>query len=436
MKLWKVITLFTVSLLIFSGCSTTTPEPAEKVVIDATLPVVALTKNGVFADINAIAFEWKSITDPRVKGIYVYKKDFTVAKDDNKQGDYYTTLTNRFITHYLDKEITPDTKYMYYFKTFSDDAESKKSKITTVNSLPVLNSVSWIHSIAGLPRSAKIIWRPHTNQKVKSYIIERKTSKDAKWEELTTIDGRLNAEYIDTGLKDNYTYKYRIRVLTYDDIVSTPSEIVQVITKALPKPTTGIKATTKVPKVIKLTWDKAKNKDFFRYFVYRSDEPNGTYELIAKLYNNKFTDKIGEDSKEYFYRISNIDKDGLESIYEQTTIKGSTLSKPKAPTILGATIIDNKVELSWSKTDTRIRSYIIVRESKKGWFETTTKEIKDIHTTKYTDRDIKPDTSYTYVVYGVDENGIKSKPSIEVKMVLKDTSTNDTDKKSVKPNKN
>jgi len=434
MKLWKIVTSFTVSLLIFSGC-TTTPKPAEGVVVDPTLPIVTLTKNGVFADTNAIAFEWKNITDPRVKGIYVYKKDSTVAKGDDKSGDYYATLTNRFVTHYLDREITPDTKYMYYFKTFSDDAESKKSKMISVNSLPVLNSVSWIHSIAGLPRSAKIIWRPHTNQKVKSYIIERKTSKDEKWEELTTVDGRLNAEYIDTGLKDNYTYKYRIRVLTYDDIVSTPSEIVQVITKALPKPITGIKATTKVPKVIKLTWDKAKNKDFARYFVYRSDEPNGTYELIAKLYNNKFTDKINEDGKDYFYRISNTDKDGLESKYEQTTIQGATLSKPKSPTILGATLVDDKVELSWSKTDPRIKSYIILRESKKGWFDTVSKEIKDIRTTKYTDKDIKPETSYTYVVYGVDENNIRSKPSVEVKIVSKETPTDDADKKPAESDK-
>ena len=434
MKLWKIVTSFTVSLLIFSGC-TTTPKPAEGVVVDPTLPIVTLTKNGVFADTNAIAFEWKNITDPRVKGIYVYKKDSTVAKGDDKSGDYYATLTNRFVTHYLDREITPDTKYMYYFKTFSDDAESKKSKMISVNSLPVLNSVSWIHSIAGLPRSAKIIWRPHTNQKVKSYIIERKTSKDEKWEELTTVDGRLNAEYIDTGLKDNYTYKYRIRVLTYDDIVSTPSEIVQVITKALPKPITGIKATTKVPKVIKLTWDKAKNKDFARYFVYRSDEPNGTYELIAKLYNNKFTDKINEDGKDYFYRISNTDKDGLESKCEQTTIQGATLSKPKSPTILGATLVDDKVELSWSKTDPRIKSYIILRESKKGWFDTVSKEIKDIRTTKYTDKDIKPETSYTYVVYGVDENNIRSKPSVEVKIVSKETPTDDADKKPAESDK-
>jgi len=421
MMLWKLVTLCTVSLLIFSGCSTTEPKPAKEIVVDKTLPVVELTKNGVFADTNAIAFEWKNIVDPRVKGIYVYKRDISLKQDDKKTDDYYVTLSNRFITHYLDKEIVPDTKYRYYFKTFSDKAESQKSKFIDVNSLPVLASVSWIHSIQGLPRSAKIIWRPHINKKVKSYIIERKTLEDEKWEELATIEGRLNAEYIDTDLKDNYVYKYRVRVLTYDGILSTPSEIVKVITKALPKSVTGISATKNLPKVIKLHWNKSPNKDFDRYFVYRSDEFDGSYELIAKLYNNHFTDKIGEDGKHFFYRISVTDKDGLESKYEQTTTQGATLSKPNAPAVVEATLINGKVELSWKKNDSRIKSYIVVRKSKQGWFDTVRDEIKGIYATKYIDTKITPNTTYFYTIYGVDKNGIKSEPSIEVKIISKKT---------------
>jgi len=247
MILWKLVILYTVSILMLSGCVSTHPEPIDKVVVDDTLPVIKLTKNGIFADTNAIAFEWKNITDPRVKGILVYKKELSANKNKPTDDDYYTTLSNRFTTHYLDTQIKPDTKYKYYFKTFSNKAESKKSKAITINSLPVLTSVSWIHSVQGLPRSAKIIWRPHTNKKVKSYIIERKTLKESKWIELATVQGRLSAEYIDKNLKDNYVYKYRVRVLTYDNILSTPSEIVKVITKALPKPVTNTTATKNLP---------------------------------------------------------------------------------------------------------------------------------------------------------------------------------------------
>ncbi len=421
MKLWTLTTLFTVSLLIFSGCSTTTPKPKEEVVVDSTLPVIELTDNGIFIDMNAVAFEWKNITDPRVKGIYIYKKTSSKRNTDKQENEekLCCTLEGRFSTHYLDKNIIPDTQYSYYFKTFSDNAESQKSKVTVINSLPVLQSVSWIHSIEGMPRSAKIIWRPHTNQKVKSYIIERKTLQDDEWKRIVTVDGRLSAEFIDPDLKDNFVYKYRIRVVTFDNIISTPSEIVRVVTKALPKSVTGITATKNLPKKIQLHWDKATNKDFSRYYVYKSEDIDGSYELIAKLYNNRFMDNITEDGKNYFYRVSIVDKDGLESEHDKVSIQGMTLPKPNAPAIVEAKLNGNKVEISWSKVDPRTRTYTIIKKSKKGWFDTITQEIEAVPNTKYIDSDIESDTTYFYQVYAVDDNGIKSKPSIEIKIQTK-----------------
>lgn len=417
MKLWTLTTLCTVSLLIFSGCTATTPTPKKEAVVDSTLPIVELTQNGIFVDTNAVAFEWKSIKDPRVKGLYIYKQ---VADKQSVEQEHYDTVEGRFTTHYLDKKIKPDTQYLYYFKTFSQEAESPQSKITTINSLPVLKSVSWIHSIADMPRSAKIIWRPHTNQKVKSYIVERKTLEDNKWVKLSVIEGRLNAEFIDLDLKDNYVYKYRIRVLTYDNIVSTPSEIVRVVTKALPDSIINIVASIDLPKAIQLDWAKAEYKDFSRYYVYKSEDLDGSYELIAKLHNNTFKDEVGEDGKHHFYRVSSVDKDGLESEHEKLTIQGATLAKPNAPAITEATLINGRVELVWNRVDPRIKSYTIIKKYKKGWFDTVVEEIEAIPTTKFTDSNIVPNAIYFYQVYGVDEHSIKSDPSIEIKIKSKE----------------
>ena len=70
---WKSTLLYTASLLILSGCVGTSPTPNKETVIDSTLPVVELTRDGVYVDMEAIAFEWKSVSDPRVKGVYIYK---------------------------------------------------------------------------------------------------------------------------------------------------------------------------------------------------------------------------------------------------------------------------------------------------------------------------------------------------------------------------
>lgn len=412
MKLLSLSTLCAVSLLILSGCGGVKPLPKKNVVIDSTLPVVTLTKNGIITDMKMTAFEWNSIKDPRVKSIYVYKR--VPGKESSNELKYYDSIDNRFKTHYLDTDNEPDTHYDYAFRVVTENTQGKLSKTYSVNTLPVLQSVAWIHSIAGLPRSAKIIWRPHENERVESYIIERKSFKDENFEKIATLKGRLNAEYIDEGLEDNSVYLYRVRVETYDGIISIPSQIVKSVTKELPKSIEHIEATKDLPKMIKINWSPLKQKDFNQYYLYRGKDIDSSFKMIAKLYNNHFTDKIDEDAKVYFYRVSAVDKDGLESEHDKTTVMGMTLPKPEAPVVTGIKLIGSGVELSWKKTDTRIKSFTIFRKERKNWFKETTKEYKNIYKTSFVDKNINPDTTYIYTVYGIDENGIVSKPSTEV----------------------
>jgi len=420
MKLWKSIPLYTASLLIISGCAGVSPSP-EDVVVDATLPVVTLTDNGVVADMQAVAFEWKSLKDPRVNGIYVYKS----SPDKNGvmgELEEYKTIKNRFTTHYTDEEIHPNTQYSYQFKTFSKKAEGKPSKIINVKSLPVLESVSWIYAQTDMPRTAKIIWRPHANQSVKEYILERKTLEEDEWDKLATIKGRLKAEYIDSELKDNYVYDYRIRVKTYAGIISAPSKTVKVITKALPTSVASIKTTVNLPKTIKVTWEPTKVKDFKIYNVYRAENVDGRYELVATLHNPIFNDnKIEEDGKSYFYRVSVVDKDGLESQHKKISIQGMSLPKPAAPAVINANIVGHKAEILWSKVDPRTVSYTVVKKSKKGWFDESVNEFTDIKRKKFIDSNLNDGTAYSYVVYAVDKYGLKSKPSIAIKFQTKES---------------
>jgi len=418
MKLWTLTTSFSLLLLILSGCNTT-PKPAdkEKAVIDVSLPSVALTKNGIILGMKGVAFEWKSITDPKVKGIYVYKKS---PSTDNRPNElsYYHTIKSRFSTHYVDTNVEPDMRYSYAFKTFSDSAEGKLGKEIVVNTLPVIKSVSWIHSITGMPRVAKIIWRPHSNANVKSYIVERKTLEDEDWRKIDTIRGRLNAEYIDEELKDNFVYMYRLRAVTYDGIVSTPSQIVKVVTKALPKPITNLSATKNLANKIVLNWDVSTQKDFALYYLYRSEDIDGGYELIAKLHNNTFTDKIQEHGKSYFYKVTAVDKDGLESSQSRKAVLGMTLSRPEAPLIVEAKRVGSSIKILWEKTDPRSISFNVLRVHKKGWFDETSQEFTGIKENKFLDRDIESDSTYTYFVYSVDKNGIKSNESVAVRIII------------------
>ncbi|WP_455756384.1 fibronectin type III domain-containing protein [Sulfurimonas sp.] len=413
MKLWTLTTFLTVLTLTFSGCIGTTPKPNDSDAIDSTLPIVELTQNGVFSDMKEIGFEWNSIKDARVKGIYVFKQTIDKELSEHK---HFDTIKSRFVTHYVDRDVKPQTQYSYYFKTFSNDgSESAPSQERIVDTLPILDSVSWIHAIQDMPKSAKIIWRPHPNQIVKSYILERKTLSEDKWDELETIKGRLSAEYIDSDLKDNHVYKYRIRVETYNGITSNPSAEVKVVTKALPKQIENITATKNLPKKIQLTWSATKKVDFMHYNVYRSEDIDGGYDLVISTKTNEYIDDIEEDGKNYFYRVSVIDKDELESTHDVNSIHGQTLPKPTTPSLVGAKMVGNNLEISWKTIDDRVKSHIVTKRVKKGWFASAGEEFVDIKGNTFVDTAIEPKTTYFYTVYSVDEFSIKSEPSIEVK---------------------
>jgi len=416
MKLLTLTTSLTLFLLILSGCGgTPTPAAPESVVVDKSLPVVQLTRNGKIVGMKSVAFEWSSIQNTDVKGIYVYKK--SPQLEGVSKLEYYTTINSRFHTHYLDSNVEPDTLYTYTFKTFSEKGEGRESREIVVNTLPVLASVSWIHSITGMPRVAKIIWRPHSNQQVKAYEMERKTLKENKWEKIGTIQGRLNAEFIDEELNDNFVYMYRLRAITYDGITSTPSKIVKVVTKALPIGITNIKASRNIANRIELSWNASKEKDFTRYYLYRAEKIDGNYILIAKLHNNKFSDKVDENGKSYFYRVSAVDKDGLESIYDKISIQGMTLGQPAAPAVVQAKLQKNKIVIKWSKTDPRSVSYIVTKKHKKGWFDEIVEDFDGIRGTEFIDKKIEPNSTYTYTIFSLDKYSIKSKASVKVTIV-------------------
>ncbi|MDA7817358.1 hypothetical protein N9A28_04155 [Sulfurimonas sp.] len=411
MKLQNLAIFLTASLLVLSGCSPK-PTPKKEAAIDETLPTVKLTKNGTIVDVNAIALEWESFSDQRVKGVYIYKAKVDVAGETTS--DYHDTVNNRFTTHYLDTDIEPGSKYSYYFKTYSNKAESLNSEATLIESLPVMESVSWIHAVQNMPRSAKVLWRPHSNEKVNGYIIQRRTLESDKWKDVTTVDGRLSAEYIDDDLKDRFTYMYRILSTTYDKLVSKPTKEVSVITKALPLDVDGITATIDLPKKIEVRWNATASTDFLAYRVYSAESVDGSYKVISEQQDNVYIDSVEEDAKQYFYRVSVVDKDGLESIHDKYSIQGMTLIKPKTPSLVSAELVKNEIKISWNKEDERAVSYIVQKRYRKNLFKGLEEEFEGIKGLDFVDTEIAPENTYKYVVFSVDEHGIKSEPSIEV----------------------
>lgn len=403
-----VITLMT---LLYSGCSKQ-PEVPLKAIIDKSLPTPVL--NGHISAMTTIAFEWKSIRDPRVLGYYVYR-----SNPDEKSEKLHRIgkVESRYATHYVDNALKPNLAYAYRFSSFTEEGvESTGSKTYRASTLPLIASVSFFRSIGNMPRSAKLIWRPHTDSQIKGYAIERKLRVKNEWKEIVTIEGRLNAEYIDLKLDDNEVYEYRLFALTYGGIKSVPSDIVTVVTKPLPDSIQNIKATQSLPKKILISWDPSQRENLAYYNIYRSHREKGKFSYHVKLTETSFNDVIEKDGAIYFYKVTAVDSDGLESLHTQTATKGMSVAKPKTPLSFTGTLQNQKVLLHWKGADDDTTSYTLVKTKKEGWLKSSVNEINNINEETFSDHEISPDTSYSYQVAAVNQYGIRSELSEAIEL--------------------
>lgn len=413
----KIYNFIVIGILIsFSGCDKNTPSP-QKPHIDSSLPVVSSKYIRTKQDITSVALEWKSIKDPKCKGYYIIRADM----QNNGKYKRIASVQNKYSSHFLDRNLNPNSKYGYKISMFTKDGrESQPSDTIFSTTLPNLKSVSLAEAISGLPRQIKILWRPHTDKRVSKYIIERKSPLDTSWEKIATIDARLKVEYIDTDLKDKDTYSYRIKAITFDGIVSDPSKILTATTKALPNQVQTLSTTTTLPRKIQLSWTKSSTKDVVSYNIYRSSSAKGSYTKIATapVEHNRFDDDINEDGKIYFYKLTTVDKDNLESKLDDIQpVMGVTLSKPKSPKITLAQTQGDKVILNWVPSDDRTVSYNIYKIAHEGWNpkETIKRNITD---KRWVDTDVVRGIEYDYMLQAIDKYGLVSEKTAKSTLKL------------------
>jgi len=401
MKIFRLILLSIASLLVFSGCQTTPTAPV-KPRVDPSLPTVTGLK--VLSDVTEIGFEWTPKYDERVAGYFVYRSN---PKEQSTKLHRVATIKDRYSSHFVDTKLLPQTKYYYRFSTFSKDKrESVPSEMITISTKRMISSVSFLKAIVGLPNRVKVIWRPLDYPMVESYIVERNDLSSMDWKKIATVQGRLSAEYIDSGLKNNYLYKYRIRVKTFNGLTSAPSQIVEASTKPLPPIVQNVRATHDLPKKIDLTWDVSSRPDISYYKIYRAPTSMFFYSYHAKTKENRFEDLINENGKSYYYKITAVDKDGLESLKQPSPIVGSTLTVPMAVSINSIRQDGNSVMLSWMANDDRAVSYNIKKE-----YDGKIQNITGLRSFSYQDRDVIPGIEYKYSVVAIDKYGLESKPS-------------------------
>ena len=266
-----------------------------------------------------------------------------------------------------------------------------------------------------MPNKIKVLWRPHPDLRVVSYILEKSALSSNNWHEVARINGRLNVEYIDNDVNPGQSYRYRILVKTHNGIISAPSKVVDAQTKILPNMVTGLSASVNLPKKIMLMWEPNSNDDFDHYAIYRATNDIFPMTKVATTTATEYEDLINDNGVNYHYKVTVVDRDGLESPRQNASVVGSTLPAPKEPVFSYARFNGSLVELSWNQSsDSRALKYKITKTSSNG-----EDIIYDIDGLSYSDTQVQKGVEYTYKIQAVDEYGLESKYSQKAVVITK-----------------
>jgi fibronectin type 3 domain-containing protein len=305
------------------GC---VPQPTVPTALKTDAKLKPPPRLEAMSDRTAIGLEWEGLDDHNIAGYIIYRGE--TGAPFARAGATH----NRFGNHFLDDEVKQGRQYLYAVTYYTKDGrESAKSAAIAASTLPLPEPISWLASGNILPRKAKVIFRPHSNERISGYIIERRDSKRGEWRVAGKLNGRLHAEFIDENLADGAEYEYRIVSVSFDDLKSRPSEAVVTATKPLPPIVTGLSATTRLRGKVDLKWNRVKEDANGAYRIYASNSADGGFSKIAELKpTSSASEAIDGEGAERFYKITFTDPDGLESPLQQRAVRGATPA-PIAP---------------------------------------------------------------------------------------------------------
>jgi len=225
-KLTK-ISFLTISLLSLTGCNPTALLDNEQ--LDPNLPkldnVKAIPSN------TSVAFEWQPMARKGVQGFNIYRTGSNeYLNSATKELVKVATVHNRFASHYVDTGLAQNSTYTYTFTTLKNGFESPHGKVISIKTLPPFEPITFFKAFQKDQHTIKLIWRPHSDMRVKMYKIERSIN-GGEWRWIDSVKHRMMSEYIDVRIEPANSYTYRVTAVGFDDSLSKPSKPVAILAR-------------------------------------------------------------------------------------------------------------------------------------------------------------------------------------------------------------
>jgi fibronectin type 3 domain-containing protein len=193
-----------------------------------------------------------------------------------------------------------------------------------VGDLPAIEGLS---ALSGELRAIPLRWQPVLAGPVSGYLVERAAKdaaasesiiEDTLFERVAVIGDAFTPRWVDrgesgTGLADGATYHYRVRAIADDGALGAIGSAVSGKTAALPDRPRGVRAISRLPRRVALSWDPSLDPTVAGYRIVRSPSALGEFRLIAELDGRFATSYIDEglgDLRVFYYRVAAVNAAG------------------------------------------------------------------------------------------------------------------------------
>ena len=282
-----------------------------------------------------------------------------------------------------------------------------------------------VRATSGQYREIPLRWNPVLIPGVAGYVVEGALAAAGPFRVRATLRDRGVLAWVDRGeakepLGDGAERFYRVRAFVHDGrLSSTASPVVTAISAPLPAPPDGLRAWSRQPRQVPLTWDPSRDPVVAGYTVERSPNPGGPFEVVADLDGQQSTHLLDTglgNLRVLYYRVSSRNPGGERGAPSEV-LRAVTKPAPLPPIALH---VDRRrlgaIALAWEpNVETDLLGYRLRRWHKGSPSETVTYVGAD--KTRAEDIQVATETAYDYTLIAVDLDGLESWPSSPVHAV-------------------
>ena len=316
-----------------------------------------------------------------------------------------------------------------------------------------------LRATSGELRSVPLKWEPLLVGNVGGYLVERAATGDGAFESIAQVVGRLATIYVDRNTvpmephvsaaptddasgeaseftevevspdpgsetvgspEDGITWFYRVRAYSTDGrIAPAVSATAAATTAPPPEPPEDLRAYSRQPRNVPLSWRASEDPNVIGYRVERSPTSRGPFELLGEVderHETIYVDRGLGDLRVFYYRVAAVNAAGGAGP-SGTPVRAVTKPEPLPP--LKLRIKEQRLganELAWDpNVEEDIVEYRIFR-TRAGKDKPEPVATVSSEQTAATDVEVAAGERIFYAVVALDRDGLESEPaeSIEV----------------------